>query len=93
MCTGALAGHNAVRDGIMQAALTLPSDTAIGDLIAFTNEMMKTTEGRRNRYTFAGAEYFERMKERGLYSIDKEEIKVRIQRLGLLGVFKENILD
>ena len=93
MCTGALAGHNAVRYGIMQPALALPSDTAIGDLIAFANEMMKTTEGRRNRYTFAGAEYFERMMEKGLYSIDKEEVQDRIKGLGLLGVFKENILS
>ena len=54
--------------------LILPSSIAIGDIIAYANEKATTREGRRDRYTFAGASYFKRMQEVGLYTTDKEEI-------------------
>lgn len=92
MCTGALAGHNAVRYALGIPMLILPRSTAIGDIISYANYMMTTKEGRRNRYTFAGAEYFKRMKETGLYTTDIEEIKNRIKKLNLDEVFSEKLV-
>ena len=37
---------------------------------------------------FAGAEYFERMKERGLYSTDTEEIARRVRRYDIEGIYE-----
>lgn len=92
ICTGSLAGHNAVRNYLGMPLLILPRALAIGDLIAYANEKVKTKEGRRNRYTFAGAEYFNRMKELGLYTIDKDEIYNRVNKLNLDGIFNEKLI-
>nr|WP_081316948.1 FAD-dependent oxidoreductase [Clostridium tyrobutyricum] len=86
ICTGSLAGHNAVRYALGRPGLVLPTETAIGDIISYANYKIKTAEGRKNRYTFAGAEYFNRMKEKGLYTTDKNEIKKRIEKLGLTDI-------
>lgn len=79
ICTGTLAGYNAVKYGLGMPMLILPRSTAIGDIIAYANYKMTTKEGRRNRYTFAGAEYFNRMKENNLYTTDIESIQNRIK--------------
>ena len=50
--------------------LILPASIAIGDLIGFANEKAATREGRKNRYTFAGAIYLKRMEELNLYTTD-----------------------
>ncbi|MBW9151842.1 FAD-dependent oxidoreductase [Clostridium estertheticum] len=92
MCTGALAGHNAVRNYLGMPLLILPNALAIGDLISYANEKMKSKEGRRNRYTFAGAEYFNRMQERGLYILDIYEIKKKVAKLNLIDIFKEKLI-
>ena len=90
--TGSLAGHNAVRYALGIPLLTLPRAIASGDIIAYAREMMDTKEGRRNRYTFAGASYFKRMQENDLYTIDKEKIKARIEKLNLLNIFHEKLV-
>ncbi|SHH47989.1 Glucose inhibited division protein A [Caloranaerobacter azorensis DSM 13643] len=90
--TGSLAGHNSVRLSLGMPLLELPRSLAIGDLIAYANEQIKTKEGLKRRYTFAGAEYFERMKEKDLYTTDKKEIKRRVQRLDLLNIYEERLL-
>jgi hypothetical protein len=86
ICTGALAGHNAVRQFMGIPLLILPRTTAIGDLIAFTNYKLSTKEGRRNRYTFAGSEYFKRMQELGLYITDIDKIKANVEKLNLTNI-------
>lgn len=91
VCTGTLAGHNAVRYGMGMYLLTLPNSTAIGDIISYENEKSKSREGRKERYTFAGAGYFKRMKELGLYSVDREKIERRIKKLNLDGVFEQRL--
>lgn len=91
ICTGSLAGHNAVRYALGMSMLILPKATAIGDIISFANYKMMTKEGRRNRYTFAGAEYFKRMKSMGLYSTDKDEVKDRIDKLNLTNVMSQKL--
>jgi len=48
---------------------------------------MKYPEGRMYKYTFSGSVYFEQMKEKGLYSVDKQRIRERVEKAGLMGVF------
>lgn len=90
--TGSLAGHNAVRYLKGMKLLELPIGLAIGDLIAFANKNLKNEDGLMTRYTFAGAEYFKRMKEKGLYSIDPEEIRERVRRYGLEDIYSEKMI-
>lgn len=92
IATGAIAGHNSVRNYLGMTTLVLPKTTVVGDLIFYANEKMKSKMGRRNRYTFAGAEYFKRMQELGLYSTEDEEIKRRIEKLNLLDVLDQKLL-
>lgn len=89
--TGSLAGHNAVRYLRGMKPLILPEGLAAGDLIAFANRSLKTEKGLMTRYTFAGAEYFDRMKEKNLYTTDTEEIRRRVKRYGLDDIYKENL--
>lgn len=90
--TGSIAGHNAVRADKGMKLLELPVNLAIGDLISFANEKIKTEDGLKNRYTFAGASYFDRMKELKLYSTDREVLRRKIERLDLLNIFEEKIV-
>jgi len=92
MVTGALAGHNAIRNYLGMPLLILPRSLAVGDIIAYANEKMKSKEGRRNRYTFAGAEYFKRMQELGLFTLDTDKIKARVEKLNLTDIFSEKLL-
>ena len=92
ICTGSLAGHNAVRLAIGIPLLILPSSIAIGDIISYANEKAKTREGRKNRYTFAGAEYFKHMQEVGLYTLDKDEINLRIKKVNLDNIFEQKLV-
>ena len=90
--TGSLAGHNAVRLAMGMPLLILPSSLCIGDIIAHANEKASTREGRKQRFTFAGSDYFKRMKELGLYTIDKDEIFNRIKKLNLDNIFSQKLL-
>ena len=86
MVTGVLAGYNSVQYMLGRELMELPRELASGDIIAYSNE--KVEEGKmRERHTFSGAEYFERMKELGLYTIDKEEIRQKVERLNLTNIF------
>ncbi|KXG76840.1 FAD-dependent oxidoreductase [Thermotalea metallivorans] len=90
--TGSLAGHNSVRLGKGMSLLELPVNLACGDLIAFANDRIKTEEGLKTRYTFAGADYFQRMKDLNLYTTDKTELKSKIERMNLLNIFEEKLV-
>lgn len=90
--TGSLAGHNAARLLKGLRLLELPRQIAAGDLISYANEMLKTENGLMTRYTFAGAEYFARMKEKNLYTTDKQEIEKRISRYDLQGIYSQRII-
>lgn len=91
ICTGTLAGHNAVRLAMGLSLLILPTSIAIGDIISYENNQSKTSEGKKKRYTFAGSIYFNRMKELGLYSMDIKEIRKKIARLNLDGIFEQRL--
>ena len=72
--------------------LILPKTLAIGDIISFANEMVKTKKGRRDRYTFAGANYFKRMLELGLYTNDLEEIRERVDKVNLKDIMAKKLI-
>jgi len=90
--TGSLAGHNAVRWAAGRGLLELPPALAIGDLIAHTNEQVRTAEGIRRKYTFSGANYFARMRELGLYSTNPAAIRQRVAGVGLEGIYEEKVV-
>jgi hypothetical protein len=54
--------------------------------------MTSTVEGKRKRYTFAGAGYFNRMKKLGLYSIEREEISSRVKKANLENIFAQRLI-
>lgn len=91
ICTGTLAGHNSVRLALGMPLLILPSSIAIGDIITYANEKAETREGRKDRYTFAGASYFNRMKDLGLYTINIDEIRERIKKVNLDNIFNQKL--
>ncbi len=49
-------------------------------------------KGRKNRYTFAGAEYFKKMVEENLYTTDKEEIRKRVSKLNLEDALAQKLI-
>ncbi len=83
---------NVIRIVMGLSLLILPSSIAIGDIIAFANEKAATREGREDRYTFAGASYFKRMQELGLYTTDKDEINDRIKKVNLDNIFEQKLV-
>ena len=86
MTTGTLAGYNAVQYSNNKPLLELPRELVIGDIIAYANDKVK--EGNMSeRYTFSGSDYFERMKSLGLYTTDKDKIKLRVENLKLTNIF------
>jgi hypothetical protein len=87
IATGSLAGYNSVKQCNGEDVLILPNKLAVGDIISYSNEQMKTEEGLKNRYTFSGGLYFERMKKLGLYTINTDEIKEKVEKVGLTKIF------
>ena len=90
--TGSLAGYNACRYLKGIPLLELPDGLAVGDLISYANAQSEKEDGLKTRYTFAGAEFFERMKNRGLYTIDKETVQKRLEKYGLRNIYNEKLL-
>ena len=88
IATGILAGYNAVRHGSGYPKVTLPPELAVGDIISFMHREMKTSAGVKNKYTFSGSVYFERMKELNLYTVNPKVAVKRVKTAGLTGIFK-----
>jgi len=86
--TGTLAGCNAVRHIRGEQPLVLSRSLAAGDAIGFVRERMATEEGLASKFTFSGSVYFERMKELGLYTLDRAAVRERVEKAGLLDLFK-----
>jgi len=87
ICTGTLAGYNAVRSIRGEAPLLIPEGTAVGDAISFVRRQMATEEGLSLKYTFSGSVYFQRMQELGLYETNPGNIADRVASTGLEGIF------
>ena len=90
--TGSLAGYNVCRYLKGLPLLELPDGLAVGDLISYANAQSEKENGLKTRYTFAGAEFFERMKRRGLYTTDSGEIRKRLRKYDLNGIYNEKLL-
>jgi hypothetical protein len=89
--TGLLAGHNAARHAFGREQVEIPATTAIGDFISFVNAQTQTEQGVKQRYTFSGGSYFERIKRLGLYTTDVAEIKERVKKAGVTGIFSKKL--
>jgi hypothetical protein len=87
ICTGALAGYNAVRSARREKLLVLPDSLAVGDAIGFVRQQMREENILSLKYTFSGSVYFERMQARGLYTTDRAAIERRVGAAGMTGVF------
>jgi len=85
--TGTLAGLNAVRFIKKEKPLVFPDTLAVGDGISYVRTQMATEAGLGYKYTFSGSVYFDRMKEKDLYTVDIEKIRKRVKEAGLTGVF------
>ena len=92
ICTGTLAGANAVRWAVGKELVQIPTELAVGDAIAYVKEQMKTEEGISKKYTFSGSVYIERMKEFGLYSTDVNAIKEHVEKAGMTDVFNQKVV-
>lgn len=87
--TGTLAGYNAVKHVKKENLLILPTTLAVGEAIAYVRTQMETEEGLGYKYTFSGSIYFDRMKQRGLYSTDQKKIEERVDQAGMMGIFSK----
>jgi hypothetical protein len=87
ICTGTLAGFNAVKSVRGEKGLVLPSSLAVGDAIQFVRSQMQEEGLLSLKYTFSGSIYFERMKAKGLYTTARQAIGARVDAAGLTGVF------
>ena len=93
IATGSLAGHNAARLLRGKHAVTLPRTLACGDIIHAEQEGLSSASGLERRYTFSGGCYFDRMKERGLYTTRRSEIVRRVREAACYGLFVKEPLE
>ena len=87
ICTGTVAGYNAVRLVRGEKHLVLPEESVIGDAISFVRRQMGTDAGMGLKYTFSGSVLFDRMREKQTYLTDRKLIRDRISKAGLSGIF------
>ncbi len=91
ICTGTLAGYNAVRLAQNEPLLELSRSTAVGELIAYTGDQIKLQQVGFKKYTFSGSIFFDRMKSLGLYTTDRNQIQERVRAAGLEGIFARHV--
>jgi folate-dependent tRNA-U54 methylase TrmFO/GidA len=91
ICTGTLAGHNAVGQVMDEPPLVLPDSLAIGDGIRYTRQQMMEHGCLDLKFTFSGSVLFDRMNQRGFYTTDREAIERRVAAAGLSNVFAGSV--
>ena len=87
--TGSLAGYNSVMYAEGKSMLRLPGSLAVGDIMEFSLKVMEEENCLDRRFTFAGGEYFQRMKDRGLYTTDVALIRKNVEAEGFLDVYNQ----
>lgn len=92
ICTGILAGHNAVRYLANRELLVLSPRLAVGDFIAYSRQQVEKGDGLYQAFTFSGSVYWDRMQQLGLYTTDHRIIGERVAAAGLLNIFVQQIL-
>lgn len=85
--TGSLAGYNAAREADGLTPRILPRTLAVGELLAYAQEVLKEPDGVYHRFTFAGGEFFRRMQELGLYQVRPGEIHKNVEKAGLRNLY------
>ena len=85
--TGALAGRNAVLYAYGKEQIILPDSLATGSIISYSHENFVKKQKYNERYTFSGGVFFEKMKEKGLYCVDTDEIAQRVEKENLSGLY------
>ena len=85
--TGTLAGFNASLYGRGEPLLQLPRTLAIGELLSFAQEALEGENGLSRRFTFAGGEFFRRMKDRNLYITEPKRIQKIVELEGLRNIY------
>jgi len=88
ICTGTLAGYNAVKQVKGEKLLVLPTSLAIGEAIQFVNREMRIEGKLGLKYTFSGSVLFDRMKDLALYTTDVPEIENRVDAAGVVEIFE-----
>ena len=69
----------------------MPLALAVLVLILSANRAINEIHDTMERFTFSGGNYFNRMKEKLLYTTDTEAIRQRVEQAGLLGVYNEHV--
>jgi FAD dependent oxidoreductase/Glucose inhibited division protein A len=87
ICTGTLAGFNAVRHVRRDDLLVLPEALAIGTAIRMVRQKMREEGELGLKFTFSGSVLFDRLRQNGLYSTDAAVIGQRVDAAGLADVF------
>jgi hypothetical protein len=87
ICTGIVAGYNAVKSVRREKLLVLPDTLAVGDAIGFVRRQMREEGILSLKYTFSGSVYFDRMRARSLYTKDARAVRERVAAAGLENVF------
>ena len=90
--TGAVAGHNAVRQARGRRQLILSDRLATGRIISHSHRQFIGQGKYDERYTFAGGDFFEIMKKEGLYSTDIDVIGERVRDEDLTDIFERTDL-
>jgi len=90
ICTGVLAGFNAVKSARREKPLLIPDSLAVGDAISFVRSQMREEGILSLKYTFSGSVYFERMKTKGFYTTDRKQVEQRVGAAGLSMVFAQH---
>ncbi|MFZ1200425.1 MAG: FAD-dependent oxidoreductase [Desulfobacterales bacterium] len=88
ICTGTLAGCNAVRHVRREEPLVLPEQLAIGTAVRMVRRKMRADGELGLKFTFSGSVLFDHMRQQGLYSTDALAIAERVDAAGLTGVFE-----
>ena len=90
ICTGTLAGYNAVQYCRKEKPLVIPDNLSIGDAIRQVRVEMREHHELTKKFTFSGSVLFDRMKARGLYTTDRKTIVERVDQTGLIDIFSPN---
>ncbi|MDD3839631.1 MAG: FAD-dependent oxidoreductase [Clostridia bacterium] len=85
--TGALAGCNASNYIQGKQLVELSTQTACGDFINFSNKIIDRNNQVFHKVTMSGSVYFDRMKQKKLYTVQPEKIENRIKELKYKDLF------
>lgn len=87
VCSGDLAGYNAVRKARGKACLELPKTLSVGAFIDHVNSLMKNEEDLQ-RSLQAGVRT---LKELGVYRENEAEIREEVRRVGLGNIYRKTV--